>query len=261
MANNDSIKKTIIVTLALCVVCSVIVSTASVVLKPMQVANKQLDFNKNILAAAGLYQEGIPVSEQFKQIEPRVVDLRTGKFTTEFDTDGGIAFDQRKASKDPSLSEKLEKKTDIAGIGRQEYFAQVYLVKDESGALDKVILPIRGYGLWSILYGFLALEADLQTVVGIGYYEHGETPGLGGEVDNPVWKSLWSGKQVYNASGEVGLSVIKGQVSASTKNPEYIIDGLSGATLTTNGVDNMIKYWLGESGYASFIKNLKAGEA
>lgn len=257
MASKDTIQKTVIVTLLLCIVCSIVVSAASVSLKPMQEANKQIDFNRNILQAAGLFEEGVSVEEQFKQVETRVIDLRTGKFTDDVDP---LAYDQRKAAKDPSLSKSLDKKEDIAGIKRQEFYSEVYLVTD-NGGLSKLILPIRGYGLWSTLYGFIALESDLQTVVGIGYYEHGETPGLGGEVDNPSWKALWPGKLVYDASGDVGLNVIKGQVSDNAPLAEYTIDGLSGATLTTNGVDNMIKYWLGEQGFAGFIENLKSGEA
>lgn len=257
MANKDTIQKTVIVTLLLCIVCSIIVSAASVSLKPMQQANKQIDFNRNILQAAGLFEEGVSVEEQFKQVETRVIDLRTGKFTDDVDP---AAYDQRKASKDPSFSESLDKKEDIAGLKRKEFYSEVYLVNDANG-LSKLILPIRGYGLWSTLYGFIALESDLQTVVGIGYYEHGETPGLGGEVDNPAWKALWPGKLVYNDTGEVALNVIKGQVSDNTPLAEYTIDGLSGATLTTNGVDNMIQYWLGEQGFAGFIENLKAGGA
>jgi len=135
-------------------------------LKPAQVANKKMDFNKNILQAAGIYDPSQSVSKQFEQIEVKLVDLRTGKFTDEVSVD---SYDQRKASKDPKLSEALDKQTDIAGIKRQEYYAEVYLVNSDQG-LDKVILPIRGYGLWSVLYGFLALEADFETVVGIGYY-------------------------------------------------------------------------------------------
>lgn len=257
MANNDTIKKTVIVTLLLCIVCSIIVSAASVALKPMQQANKQMDFNKNILQAAGLYQEGISVEEQFKQVETRVVDLRSGQFAQDIDA---ATYDQRKAAKDPSLSESLEKSEDIASIKRREFYAEVYMVNDDNG-LSKLILPIRGYGLWSTLYGFIALEADLKTVAGIGYYEHGETPGLGGEVDNPQWKALWKGKPAFDASGSLILNVIKGQVSSNTPNAGSTIDGLSGATLTTNGVDYMIQYWLGEQGFASFIENLKSGEA
>lgn len=257
MANNDTISKTITVTILLCIACSVVVSAAAVMLKPAQEANKQIDFNRNILQAAGLYKEDVPVPEQFEQVETRLVDLRTGKYSDEFDVD---EYSQREASRDPELSKDLDKEADIADIKRREHFAEVYLVKGDQG-LDKIILPIRGYGLWSTLYGFIALESDLQTVVGIGYYEHGETPGLGGEVDNPAWKGKWQGKKVYDESGDVELSVIKGQVSANTPQPEHKVDGLSGATLTTNGVDNMIKFWLGEKGYGDFLQNLKAGEA
>jgi Na+-transporting NADH:ubiquinone oxidoreductase subunit C len=226
-------------------------------LKPAQQANQQNDFNKNLLQAAGLYQEDLSVAEQFEQVETKIVDLRTGKFTDDVDAD---SYNQRAAAKDPSVSDTLDKKDDIAGLKRKEFYAPVYLVNDEDG-LDKVILPIRGYGLWSTLYGFLALEADLQTVVGIGYYEHGETPGLGGEVDNPAWKALWPGKKVFSESGAMALEVIKGKVSAVTPAAEHKVDGLSGATLTTKGVDNMVKYWLGDGGFGPFISNLKAGEA
>lgn len=257
MANNDTIQKTVIVTLLLCIVCSIIVSGASVQLKPAQLANKQNDFNKNLLQAAGLYQEGVPVAEQFELVETKIVDLRTGKFTDEVDV---ASYNQRSASKDPKVSEVLDKKSDIAGLKRKEFFAPVYLINGDNG-LDKVIFPIRGYGLWSTLYGFLALESDLQTVVGVGYYEHGETPGLGGEVDNPAWKELWPGKKVFSESGVLALEVIKGKVSGATPGAEHKIDGLSGATLTTKGVDNMVKYWLGEEGFGTFIANLKAGEA
>ena len=71
----------------------------------------------------------------------------------------------------------------------------VYELRDDAGALDLVVLPVHGLGLWSILYGFVALDADLETIRGLTYYEHKETPGLGGEVDNPRWKSLWKRPQ------------------------------------------------------------------
>ncbi|AFU97476.1 Na(+)-translocating NADH-quinone reductase subunit C [Simiduia agarivorans] len=253
MANNDTIKKTVIVALSLCIVCSVVVSTAAVMLKPMQVANKALDFKRNILLAAGLMEEGKSVDELFKQVNTRLVDLNTGKFTDAVNVD---TYDQRKASKDPKQSEKLSADTDIAKIGSRENIAKVYLV-EKDGQLDKVILPIKGYGLWSTLYGFIALEADLNTVVGLGFYEHAETPGLGGEVDNPKWKALWVGKEVYD-NGDVALDVIKGQAPAGDA---HKVDGISGATLTSRGVGNLVQFWMGENGYASFLTHLKNGEA
>ena len=255
MSNKDTISKTIGVALALCIVCSVIVSTAAVVLKPAQLANKQLDFNRNILAAAGLLEEGKSVEEQFAQITTRLVDMETGKFTEV--PEGADKYDQRKASKDPARSAELSGDEDLAKIGRRVDVTKVYLVEGDQG-IETVILPIKGYGLWSTLYGFLALGPDLNTVVGMGFYEHAETPGLGGEVDNPNWKALWPGKKAYAADGSVGLTVVKG---AATAGSEHEIDGLSGATLTGRGVDNLIQFWLGDNGYAGFLKNLKNGEA
>lgn len=252
---KDTVQRTLLVALALCVVCSLIVSTAAVSLKPAQEHNKTLDRKRNILAAAGLLKEGEPVAKQFEQVTTRVIDLRTGKYTDDVDP---ASYEQKAAAKEASMSEKLSKKEDIAGIGRLEHYSLVYLV-EKDGKLDKVILPVRGYGLWSTLYGFLALESDANTIAGLGFYEHGETPGLGGEVDNPRWKALWPGKQVYK-DGEAAIHLIKGSVDPQSADAEYKVDGLAGASLTSKGVTHLMQFWLGEMGFKPFLKNLRAGE-
>ncbi len=255
---NDSIKKTIIVALSLCVVCSVFVSTAAVGLKGVQQTNKKLDLQRNVLLAAGLVKPGeadkATVNAMFKQIEVRVVDLDTGEFT---ETDPAT-FDQRKASKDPAQSKVL--KNDPASIKRLEKQAKVYLVRKE-GKLESIILPIRGYGLWSTLYGFLALAPDANTVIGLGFYEHAETPGLGGEVDNPRWKGLWPGKEIFGDSGEVAIEVMKGAVDPSRPGAEHQIDGLAGATLTSVGVSNLVRFWVGDAGFGPFLDRIRKGGA
>ena len=256
MSNKDSVSRTLLIAFALCLVCSVIVSAAAVLLKPMQDENKTLDRKRNILAAAGMLDENKTVDEQFAEISTRVVDLRTGKFTDDIDPE---RYDQKKASKAPDQSEKLTGDQDLAKIGRRENYAVVYLVESAPGEYDKIILPIRGYGLWSTLYGFLALESDGNTIAGLGFYEHGETPGLGGEVDNPRWKALWPGKQVYN-EGTVEIGLIKGSVNPQGSNAAWQIDGLSGATLTSVGVTHLVQFWLGKDGFQEFLENLKSGE-
>lgn len=256
MASNDSTSKTIIVALALCIVCSVFVSTAAVMLRPAQQANKDLDRKTNILAAAGLLKQDVSVDQQFESVKTRAVDLSSGKFSDAVDV---ASYDQRKAAKDPAMSEALGE-DDIAKIGRRANYALVYIIEGDSG-IDKVILPIKGYGLWSTLYGFVALESDLNTVAGLGFYEHAETPGLGGEVDNPLWKAKWIGKKAYDENNHAVLSVIKGSVDSSRPESVHQVDGLSGATLTSRGVDNLIKFWMGENGFAPFLANLRAGEA
>jgi Na+-transporting NADH:ubiquinone oxidoreductase subunit C len=255
-ANKESLKSVLTVALGLCIVCSVIVSSAAVVLKPQQEANKARDLKRNILMAGGLYDPELTVEEQFESIEARLVDLDSGRFV-EGDVD---AFDQRKASKDPSQSRALTGDEDPAKILRREDRAVVYLVNSEAGDLNRIILPVRGYGLWSTLYGFVALEADANTIVGLGFYEHGETPGLGGEVDNPSWKQKWSGKLAYR-DGEVAIEVLKGAVNPASSDAAWQVDGLSGATLTTNGVENLVQYWLGNDGFAPLLDNIRGGRA
>lgn len=257
---NESTQRTITVALILCIVCSVIVSTAAVLLKPAQVANKAKDFKINILKAGGLYDQvksGKSVDEVFTQITPKLVDLAKGEYT---DAVAVESYDQRKAAKDPALSTALKPSEDIAKIGTQAKYAKIYLVENDQG-IQKIILPVKGYGLWSTLYGFISLESDLNTVSGFAFYEHAETPGLGGEVDNPKWKGLWPGKKVYGEGQEVKLSVIKGKVSPDAPDAEYKVDGLSGASLTTRGVHNLVQFWMGDMGYKKFISNLKNGDA
>lgn len=266
-ANNDSIQKTLLVAVLLCLVCSIIVAGAAVSLKPIQQANKQLDKNYNILLAAGLVKSGVSMSrsdieEAFKQIDTRIVNLQAGRYATDEELDeikaagyNPDAFDQKKSSKDTALSDALPAEKDSASIKRLEKFAAVYLVK-KGDALDTMILPVHGYGLWSTLYGFLALKGDLQTVVGLGFYSHTETPGLGGEVDNPAWKAKWEGKKLYNTSGELALQVVKGEAAKDDMNS---VDGLSGATLTSRGVSNLVQFWAGENGFGKFLATMKGG--
>jgi len=238
-------------------VCAVFVSAATVMLKPVQEVNQALDRKRNILAAAGMLVEGRSVEEQFSQISTRIVDLRTGRFS---DAEDPLKYDQRRAAKNPSQSEKLSVEQDLGKIGRREHFAVVYVVENDTGGIDKVILPVRGYGLWSTLYGFIAVESDANTIAGLGFYQHGETPGLGGEVDNPRWIAFWPGKEVYR-DGDVAVSLIKGSVDPASANAPWQVDGLAGATLTSKGVTNLLHFWLGENGFQPFLNNLRNGEA
>lgn len=261
-ANNDSIQKTLIVAILLCLVCSVIVAGAAVGLRKEQAENKANDKRAAVLQAAGLYEAGKPVADQFKsKIKARIVNLEEGRFANDAELqeirEAGLNvdnFDQKKSSKLPALSRTLSSEEDKASIKRLEKFASVFIV-GEGDQIDKIILPVHGYGLWSTLYGFLALQGDMNTVVGLGFYSHAETPGLGGEVDNPKWKSLWIGKQVFNAKGDVALSVVKGGAAEGNLNQ---VDGLSGATLTSRGVNNLVQFWVGSLGFGKLIDHLKA---
>jgi len=253
--SNDSIGKTLSVAILLCLVCSIIVSGAAVMLKPLQQENKLLDKQQNILKAAGLYDENQSTSEQFSKITKQVINIETGEYApADFDV---ATYDQRKAKKDPSQSVAIDPTRDIASLKRRAKYAEIYVVNNDQGQLETLILPVSGYGLWSTLYGFIALENDLNTVAGLAFYDHAETPGLGGEVDNPKWKAQWLGKQIFNAQGQVVAKLKKGGVNpAIALEKRHYVDGLSGATLTSNGVSNLIAYWLGDNGFAPLLKNM-----
>ncbi|KRW62168.1 Na(+)-translocating NADH-quinone reductase subunit C [Pseudomonas sp. TTU2014-080ASC] len=260
-SQKESTIRTLTVAVLVCLVCSVFVAGAAVALKPTQVENRLLDKQRSILAIAGLGEAGMSgakVKEVFDStITAKLVDLESGKFSDAFDP---ITFDPLKAAKDPKTSEVLKGSEDIAGIKRQERYTTVYLV-EKNGEMDTLILPVRGYGLWSTLHGFIALKGDLNTVVGMGFYQHSETPGLGGEVDNPKWKGQWPGKTLFDENGKLAVQIVKGGVDPQSPQATHQVDGLAGATLTSVGVDKLLKFWLGQNGFGPFIANLRAGEA
>ena len=255
--SRDSTSRTVIVATTLAVVCSLLVASAAVGLRSLQEANKLRDKQKNILQAAGIYDESKPVAEQFEQCEPKILELETGAFVPESET--GADFNQREAAKDPGRSIEIPFEQDIARIGRRAKRARIYLVKKD-GKLDQVVLPVHGKGLWSTMYGYVALDRDARTIRGVTFYEHGETAGLGGEISNPLWTRKWQGKTAVDPSGEVVFRVIRGAVEGNTPGADHKVDGLSGATLTSNGVTNLIQYWLGEQGFGPFLERLRNGE-
>lgn len=254
--SNDSLEKTVAIAVSLCLVCAVLVSLAAVALKPLQHSNKAFDMQKNILDVAGLMKPDTDVSAAFaEKIEAKLVDMETGDYVENMDVE---AYDQRKAAKDPAQSIEIERKKDTASIKRKAKIAKVYLVKEDN-AIKSIILPVHGYGLWSTMYGFLALNADGQTVQSINFYDQAETPGLGGEVVNPHWRALWKDKKVYSSSGDVALGLIKGTVDTSRPDAEYKVDGLAGATLTSTGVTNLIRYWMSNEGFAPYLAKVRTG--
>ncbi|WP_199508097.1 MULTISPECIES: Na(+)-translocating NADH-quinone reductase subunit C [unclassified Psychrobacter] len=252
--------KTISVALTLCLVCSVLVSAVAVGLKPAQVENARLDRNKNILVAAGQFDPASDtnkdVAERFKDFDVKIINLDSGNYADDAELkQAGIddvnSYDADQASKNQALSEDLGD-NDPASIGRKPKYAKVYVKQNAEGQPEAVVLPIKGYGLWGTIYGFLTLESDLNTIKGISFYEHKETPGLGARIEEPEWRAQWNGIHAYDESGDVATGVTK----AGTPRENYV-DGISGATLTSRGVSNMVQFWLGEQGYKPFLDQLR----
>lgn len=259
-SNNDSIKKTLTVVIVLSLVCSVVVSFAAVSLRPLQQENAKLDVQRNILQVAGIKTDGTKLAsnEAFNTfIEPRLVDLATGNFVGTVEK--ALNYDQRAAalSSDSKDFIKLTAKQDVAKIQRRANLAKVYLVKNKQGKITELILPMHGNGLWSMMYAFVAIETDGNTIGGITYYQQGETPGLGAEIINPRWRSQFEGKLLFDDKGYPAFHIVKG---GAQPGDVHGVDGLSGATLTANGVQNTFDFWLGDNGFGPFLKKMQKGE-
>lgn len=259
---KDGLRNVLMVAVSVCLVCSIVVSTAAVMTKPQQLINQQLDQKQNILRAAGVLPEGSDsdahgrgIEELFAEFSVHAVDLDTGRFAESVDV---TSYDPIKAAKIAHLSRDLGNDEDIATIGRRENVSLVYIRRTADGSLDKVVIPVRGYGLWGTLFGYLALEGDLNTVAGLGFYAQKETPGLGGEVDNPSWKALWPGVRVFDSGDAPAIKLVKTRAPAGSDAARHEVDALAGATLTTRGVENLVRFWTGDLGFRSFLLNLKA---
>jgi Na+-transporting NADH:ubiquinone oxidoreductase subunit C len=253
---TDSPSYTLIFATAVCVVCSLLVAGSYVMLRDRQVVNEQLYLRKNVLQAAGLVGFGERIADRealrlFRaHVEPRLVDLKSGEYVSGVDPD---RYDQRRARSDPEQSRPAPPSP--AGVRRIPHVAKVYLVRHD-GQVSHVVIPVEGLGLYGTLYGFLALGRDTSTIRGLSFYENRETPGLGAEVDNPRWKALWPGRQAYGDDWQPRIALVKGRAGPPAESP-HEVDALSGATLTSNGVTRLLRFWLGEDGFGPYLKNLR----
>jgi Na+-transporting NADH:ubiquinone oxidoreductase subunit C len=123
--------------------------------------------------------------------------------------------------------------------------------EDGAAAPEKYAFPVSGKGLWSMLYGYLSLESDLETIAGISFYKHGETPGLGAEIEKPWFQSQFKGKKLYDGGAPTEFNVVK----PGSKLDEMSVDGISGATITGKGVQALIRK--DAASYASYFNQIK----
>jgi Na+-transporting NADH:ubiquinone oxidoreductase subunit C len=241
--SRDSIRNTLIIAVSLSVVCSILVATTAVVLKPVQQRNEEEFRQRIILEVAGLLQPDASVESQFEAIETRIVDMESGNYIDE--DSAGDAQDMI------AIPDAL----DIANVRQRPVHSRVYLVREDN-ELQQIILPVHGAGLWSTMYGYLSVATDGRTVNGLRFYSHAETPGLGDQIDDPAWLAQWVGKQLYDETGAVRIEVIRGTVQ--DRSSDYEIDGLSGATLTGRGVSQLVRYWTGPHGFGPYLRKIQA---
>jgi Na+-transporting NADH:ubiquinone oxidoreductase subunit C len=257
--DNDSPQKAILVVTLVALVCSVLVSTAAITLRPIQERNQLVERSRNVISLTGLVSPdqrlgGEQVLAAVEHLDIRLVDIDAGKFEETLDA---LSFDERAAATDPQSSVPIPEALDTARLGRRPKFVVAYLVW-QAGALERIILPIYGQGMWSTLYGYIALGSDLNRIEAVSFYEQAETAGLGDQVTRADWQAQWRQRRIYDAAGQVRFRVAPGPVPAGSPAAAFEVDGMTGATVTGSAVTALIEYWFGPHGYAPFLASLRA---
>ena len=248
---NDDRVKTFGVAVLVAFVCAVVVSATSVTLKPLQDAHLAAERAARMEAMLDTLPEmrGLMEEAGVTALETRMIDLSDGSFAPEIDPEG---FDANTAAEDPEISIAIPPEADIAGLKRRENHAPVYLL-ERDGELMLLVLPMRATGYQSTITAMLALEPDLRTIAALTITGQGETPGLGARIADPDWAALWPGKEIANEDGEIVIEVVRG-----TATGPYQVDGISGATRSSNAVGAMLNFWLGDLGYGPFLDRLES---
>jgi len=256
---NDSPLKAFLVILLTALVCSSFVSAAVVILRPIQMNNKMIERSRNIIKLTGLVEEGqTPAEEEmlelYQGMDVRILDIDQADYNPDLDP---LTFDARRAASNPELSVDIPVNQDLADLGRRSRYAPIYMVPDEEGKLDRLILPVHGAGMWSTIYGYIALESDLNTIAAVTFYEQNETPGLGDQILRPEWQAQWEGRRLYDDEGQLRFAISHGKVEPGSATWLYQVDALTGATVTADAVTSIIHYWFGPNGYKDFLQKLR----
>lgn len=251
--NTDRVK-TLGIALMVAIACGLTVSVVAVTLRPVQQANieqqRQARMTTMLSSLPGIGEILAEVGAD--AVETRVVDLDSGLIDDDIDP---ATFDQTAAAADPENSISLGRREDLAGIGRRENHALVHMLRRE-GELALVVLPVRANGYQSTIRAYLALEPDLNTVAALTIYEQGETPGLGARIADAPFQAQWTGKQVFGADGDPVIEVVGSGASGP-----HQVDGISGATVTSYAVSDMVQFWTGPRGFGPFLSAMRQGES
>ncbi len=253
---NKAAFRSLMVLAGVALLCSILVSVATTTLRPIHERNELLQRYRNVVSLTGLVgddSDDAAVFEAVELLDARVVDLSSGEFRPDIDP---VAVNSRSALNDPDTSTAIPADKDLARLGRRTDYEVVYLVWHDQ-TFSRIILPINGQGMWSTLYGYIAIEADLETIAAVTFYEQAETAGLGDQIEDPDWQAQWQGRSLYSDAGDLLFQVASGPVNLSSPSAAYQVDGLTGATITAAGVTNLVRYWFGSHGYGPLLAQMK----
>jgi len=228
----------------LTIVLGGLLSITAVSLKERQQKEIELDTRKQILSSV------MNIEGKSKQELSEIYDARISSITINFD---GEVIEGVVAEK-----VKVDKQYKVKAEDRQ-YPVYKFMSESDPNKLEAVIVPVYGFGLWDYIWGYVALKEDLNTIQGVSFDHKAETPGLGARITDLEIQERYKGKNIYNNSGElVSVNMLKGENNPN-KDINHEIDGMSGATITGNGVNAMLKNYL--TSYESYFKKLKGSSS
>ena len=257
--NTDKPGTALLIVILVAFACSVLVGVSAVGLRPLQERNALIERSRNIVALSGLVDPSVSLSGEevlaaVAQMDVRVLNIDTGEFEDAIDPE---EFNPRSAALDAELGVAIPPDQDLAKLGHRSRFEIVYLAYD-GDEIHRVILPIVGQGMWSTLYGYIALENDFSTIAAATFYEQAETAGIGDKIADPDWLEIWQGRSLYGNDGSYRFRIASGPVDPDSAAAAHEVDGISGATVTASAVSNLVHYWFGPHGYEPFLENLRA---
>lgn len=226
----NSNKYTYTFAIIMVVIVAAILTSAAIVLKPFQDANVELEKKQNILQSIGLELSRDEAEKKYKDFIKEELVVRNGKVVENPETP---AFEIDMAA---AIRQPIEER-------------EVPLYVAEKDGKKIYIVPMRGRGLWGPIWGYLAVEEDGKTVAGANFDHKSETPGLGAEISTPMFEDQFPGKKFFDGSDFKSIRVVK----AGNASEKYEVDGISGGTITSNGVDDMIEDNL--KSYLDYFKN------
>jgi Na+-transporting NADH:ubiquinone oxidoreductase subunit C len=253
-AARDSALRALGVAFVVAFVCALLVSTTTILLRPVQRANIEA------AQIMQLVQQALPDGGSTLtpgDLEVKLVELDSGRILSAMDP---ADFDAEAAVNQPETSIEIPREQDLARLRRRALYAPVYFVRGDDRSIDTIILPVSGRGYQSILRAWLVLDGGAATVRALTVYEQGETPGVGSRIEDPEWQAQWSGRPIYDADGIVRIGVATRSGDESGPYAKYLVDGISGATRSARGIDGMVRFWLGELGFGPFLQRVRDGE-
>lgn len=247
---NESRTKTLIVAFLVAAGATLLLSGATVLLRPIQAQNRAAEAKAQLAALVA----GVPgMTELLEgaggQLSTVVIDLDRGAAA-----EGVTPETLPDALADGANWSALAPGDDLAGLGRRPDLAQIYLLR-AGDTIRLLLLPMAGAGYNGTINAVMALQGDLATVAGFAIIGHQETPGLGARIEEPAWLAQFVGRQTRDERGQLRFAVARGSAGNV-----HEVDGITGATRTTNGISQMVRFWLGPQGYGPLLEAIRRGD-